>query len=205
MLLTTTTSLGERLAITIAGLYAIVAPTMIFEPARVAFWVLVLNRLNRMVGRLDRLVAHFRAGTLPTKRPSRARHPRPQPTSRRDQPPLRLPRGHAWLVRLIQRTAQFGGPIEALINSPEGAALLAAAPQAGRIFRPLCRMLGIDPPTSIRLPPRPRPKRPRPPKPPRAPDAPMHPISPIGFRPSIFNPSVFNPSVFNFSVTRRRR
>ncbi len=158
-----------------------------------------------MVGRLDRLVAHFRAGTLPTKRPSRARHPRPQPTSRRDQPPLRLPRGHAWLVRLIQRTAQFGGPIEALINSPEGAALLAAAPQAGRIFRPLCRMLGIDPPTSIRLPPRPRPKRPRPPKPPRAPDAPMHPISPIGFRPSIFNPSVFNPSVFNFSVTRRRR
>ncbi len=192
MLLTTTTALGARLAITIAGLYAIVAPKMIFEPARVAFWVLVLNRLNRMVGRLDRLVAHFRAGTLPAKHPSRAGQPRPQ-APRPDQ--LRLPRGHAWLIRLIQRTAQFGGPVEALINSPEGAALLAAAPQAGRIFRPLCRMLGIDPPTSIRLPPRPRPKRPRPPKPPRAPDKPMHPISPIGFRPPIFN----------FSATRRRR
>ena len=50
------------------------------------------------------------------------------------------------------------------------AALLAAAPEAGRILRPLCRLLAITPEGSLALPsaagkaaPRPRPAKPAPP------------------------------------------
>jgi len=50
------------------------------------------------------------------------------------------------------------------------AALLAAAPEAGRILRPLCRLLAITPEGSLALPsaagkpaPKPRPAKPAPP------------------------------------------
>ncbi len=36
--------------------------------------------------------------------------------------------------------------------TPEMAALLAAAPEAGRILRPLCRLLAITPPGALALP-----------------------------------------------------
>jgi hypothetical protein len=45
------------------------------------------------------------------------------------------------------------------------AALIAASPGATRTLRPLCRMLGTELPTVLRLPPRPRPARPRPARP----------------------------------------
>ena len=77
-------------------------------------------------------------------------------------PHFRLPTANAWLVRLVQPTVQFAGQIETIIARPEIQELLAAAPQAGRIFRPLYRMLGIPLPPSLRLPARPR--RPRPAK-----------------------------------------
>jgi hypothetical protein len=63
------------------------------------------------------------------------------------------------------------GNIANLINDPEFLAFLAAAPQAGRILRPMCHMLGItDLDAHIRLPPRPTKPRPatiRAPRPPR--------------------------------------
>ena len=189
MIISTKSPLGGLFAMTIGGIYALVAPWISAQPARAPFWMLILNRLNRMVLRLDRLALRFAAGTLPAPHPSRASQPRKPPAAPVGQQTLpRLSRANAWLVRLVQRTIQFSGQVETLINSPEGAALIAAAPQAGRIFRPLCRMLGIPQPASIRLPPRPRRTRPAPkPKqtahrPTRAPKF-QHPLYPVGFRP----------------------
>ena len=52
-----------------------------------------------------------------------------------------------------------------MLDDPETAAIVAVAPQLGRVLRPLCRMLAVKQPTWLRLPrrraskppPRPRP------------------------------------------------
>ena len=41
--------------------------------------------------------------------------------------------------------AGYGSQLAALLAEPELQALLLAAPAAGRILRPLCRMLGVEP------------------------------------------------------------
>jgi len=90
---------------------------------------------------------------------------------------LRLPRGQAWLIRLLPgEAASYGCQLQALLADPQMAALLAAAPEAGRILRPLCRLLAITPEGSLALPsaagkpaPKPRPAKPvPPPEPPSA-------------------------------------
>ena len=52
-----------------------------------------------------------------------------------------------------------------------GSALLATAPQAGRLLRPLCHALAVDLPACLRRPSRPR-ARPRAPRPAPAPQPP---------------------------------
>jgi hypothetical protein len=44
-----------------------------------------------------------------------------------------------------------------MLDDPEMAALVAGAPQLGRVLRPLCRMLAVKPPAWLRLPRRRRP------------------------------------------------
>ena len=57
--------------------------------------------------------------------------------------PFRLPGRFGWLIRLVPGAAAYGGQVQYLLADPEMAALLADVPQAGRILRPLCRMLAI--------------------------------------------------------------
>lgn len=62
--------------------------------------------------------------------------------------------------------AQAGaGPLAYMLyeQNPEARALVAAAPRAGRLLRPLCRIFGVRVPDWLKLPRRPR--KPRPPKP----------------------------------------
>jgi hypothetical protein len=107
-----------------------------------------------MLARLNSLVTRWRTRRLRS---------RPHGGNTRSAPQARTPGGHAWLIRLVEPTAQFAGQIEALLQDPEITALLQAAPQAGRIFRPLCRMLGIALPAPLRRPPpRIRPRQPKP-------------------------------------------
>ena len=116
------------------------------------------NYLQRKVRRLERLHALFQAGRLPNPRPARPQRPRPQPQS---PPRLRLPSRRAWLIRLVQPMAVYGTQLEVLLTHPDIQALIAATPQAGRILRPIFRMLGIHPmPPLLRLPVRPRPPKP---------------------------------------------
>jgi hypothetical protein len=135
--------------------------------------VLVWFRLRRTLARLDRLVLRWQRGRhQPRRRPRHAKTLPPPVHPAEAWLPRRTPQGDAWLIRLHQPLAQLAPRIEALLADPEIAALCAAAPQAGRLLRPLCRMFGLAPPAHIAAPPRaippPRPRPPRAPPPPFA-------------------------------------
>ncbi len=58
----------------------------------------------------------------------------------------------AWLVRMAGwQAVAFGSQLRAVLETPDMVALLEACPQAGRLLRPICRMLAVK--TSVlRLP-----------------------------------------------------
>ncbi len=165
---------AERFARIIDGLYQAVAARGAKGWLPLPLLLLLWSRLRRLSVRFARLAAQVQAGTLraPRRRPATPRPPRP--------PPRRLPRGFAWLMRPVPEAASAASQLQYLLAEPEMTALIAAAPQAGRLLRPLCRMLGVRPPPSLVLP-RPAPPAaasPRPamsgpaPRPASTPDAP---------------------------------
>ncbi len=108
------------------------------------------TRLRRLLARFAALAAAVEAGrfSVPRRKAAASSRPRPAATA------VRLPGGSGWLLRLAPalETRLGRSQVESLLGDPELGALLAQAPQAGRILRPLCHMLGIEPPTSLRLP-----------------------------------------------------
>ncbi len=140
--------------------------------------------LFRTLGRFYALVERVQAGRYtppgPRAKPATARAPRPEP-------PLthrRLPTGKSWLIPLVPIDAACAGPqLQHFVAGPDMQALIATAPTIGRILRPLARMLGVDLPATLTLPPRPRP--PRPPRTPksREPRLTHRDIYPVGIRP----------------------
>jgi len=128
----------------------------------------LLNYITNTRRRLAALHARFAAGKLPAA-PRRRATPRPaaeRPGSERQAPAI--PPGRVFLHYGL---GAFTGELRDLLNDPEMRALLAAAPQAGRLLRPLWRKLTAEPlPGVLRLPPRPR--KPRPPRPTAARTAP---------------------------------
>ncbi|MCC6719563.1 MAG: hypothetical protein IT555_16905 [Acetobacteraceae bacterium] len=127
-------------------------------------------RIGRMSRRLQTLYSRWQAGTLPRLRPSRAGQS--VTGQSRTDPPARayFPRGHAWLASHADHHVRgHASQLAHLLARPDAEAFLAAVPRAGRILRPLCRMLGIAVPAPIALPPRPRKPRPRPRPAPRQP------------------------------------
>ena len=128
--------------------------------------MLLWTRLARLTARFDALVARLTAG-----RPAAPARQRTRPARKAPAAGLRLPRGQAWLIRLLPgEAASYGCQLQALLADPQMAALLAAAPEAGRILRPLCRLLAITPEGLLALPstagkpaPKPRPAKPAPP------------------------------------------
>ncbi len=121
--------------------------------------VLVWRRLRRYGVRFAGLAARLAAGTLRPPRCRRVAAPAAEtdaaPAPRRVRPAEPLPRGRGWLIRLVPRAAPGASQLRHLLTAPEMAELLAAAPQAGRILRPLCRMLGVALPQFLVLPKRP--------------------------------------------------
>ncbi len=159
-------ALADRFASLVEGLRRVLAArgagAWLAGPLILLLW----SRLRRTAERFARLAAKVHAGKLPPPR-RRLRSPRPvQPQ------PLRLPRGAAWLLRRLPQAAAAASQLQHLLADPAVADLLAAAPQAGRLLRPLCRMLGVRPPPALRLPPPARPAAPsRPACGPRPPSA----------------------------------
>lgn len=107
----------------------------------VAMW----GRIARMGRRLERLVAMWRAGTLPDARAPHARAPRARPATTATTRPC-YPTAPDWLLRTLGHDAAAAGlQLRHLLTDEECVAFLAAVPQAGRILRPLLRMLSRDP------------------------------------------------------------
>ncbi|MCC6717161.1 MAG: hypothetical protein IT555_04695 [Acetobacteraceae bacterium] len=152
------TSLAQALGDAITGICAMIAHFASRGHRDAALLALVHARLVRLVLRFDRLAQRWQANTLPPPRPSRAGQPRPAPAA----PARRMPAGRGWLVALVQPTVRFSGLIQGVLDCPDTRALVEAAPQAGRLLRPLCRALAIDPPAWLRLPGTPEPPPPRP-------------------------------------------
>ncbi len=61
----------------------------------------------------------------------------------------------SWLRGMLGWEAAYGSELQYLLKLPEMHALIRAAPQVGRLLRPLCRMLGVVPDPAI-LPPPPK-------------------------------------------------
>ena len=120
--------------------------------------------IGRTLRRLERLIARWHTNTLPappisTSSVRAPRAPRPAPT----EPNPRLPRGRAWLAAAAgYHTRGHASQLHHLIESPDFKTFLAEAPQAARLLRPLCHILGIAP--HLALPPTPSSQHPRAPR-----------------------------------------
>ena len=138
-------SLSQRLTLVVQALRAAIAAHAARDRATVALAWLVWPYLNRLAARFTALAARVSAGkgvVAPTTR-LRAAAEGPHLQVPRPRPPG-LPQGFAWLARLAPSILPLRSQVCHLLGDPELAALLAATPQAGRILRPLCRMLGIE-------------------------------------------------------------
>ena len=150
------------------ALEAAIAPHIGRMSLRAPMLHLLCAYLLRTVERLTALHARWESGTLPRPRPARARPARPHQAANRP----RLPATPAWIVHAVGfRAANFASQLTHLLARPDLAEFLAAAPQAGRLLRPIARMLGTQLPPALTLPP-------RPPRPRRAKPAPLAPAPP---------------------------
>jgi hypothetical protein len=126
----------------LTGLQAAIAVVAARERALTVLLVAVWGRIGRISTRLERLIALWRAGMLPAPRIRRGR----VPGTSASKPVSAFPPTPAWLVAAVREAAPFGARLENLLSEAECEAFLAAAPQARRLLRPLCRMLGIGVP-----------------------------------------------------------
>ncbi|MBV8521933.1 MAG: hypothetical protein JOY71_07390 [Acetobacteraceae bacterium] len=140
------TSLSHRLGLTLAGLCEAIAARMAKEKDRtnVPLLFLAWTRLRHLAVRFEKLLADLRAGRLAAARARGTAENLPRLANLPGlPPPFRAPRESGWLLRLAPESAAFAGQVEYLLADPEMKALLAGSAQAGRILRPLYRMLGI--------------------------------------------------------------
>jgi hypothetical protein len=126
---------ARRFGLIMAALAAIVARRFLREPRFAALIVPLWTRLTRAARRFERLMARLAAGR--PARPRRPGHGGPHTSAA-------LPTGRFWLIRALgHEAAACASQLEALLAEPAAAELLALAPAAGRILRPIARMLAI--------------------------------------------------------------
>ena len=134
--------LSRRLAQIIEGLCGALAARMAKDRNAAPVLFVVWTRLRRLA-RFEKLVADIRAGRGPAVRDRL--ESLPQLPGLLGSPPPPLPREFGWLLRVAPESVAYAGQVEYLLADPEMKALLAGSPQARRLLRPLCRMLGIRP------------------------------------------------------------
>ena len=141
-----------------ARLTSILTPLLLLINARGpllgAYFLPLHARIARAYRRLTLLLARLAAG-------HRARPHTPRPGTKGGPPAIRFPGHYAWLVGTLgHHAAGYASQLQFLLHDPATQATLAAAPPealraAGRTLRPLCRLLGVDLPATLRLPPKP--------------------------------------------------
>jgi hypothetical protein len=119
--------------------------------------LLIWNRLTRLAKRFASLVERVQAGTLDDPAPARSQAALAPPAVTPDRPSAApqevLPHHFRWLVNMVPEAEAIGADLCWLLQKLEVEELVFAAPrQAGRILRPLCKMLGVEPPSALQLP-----------------------------------------------------
>jgi hypothetical protein len=137
------------------------------DRARVPFLVTLHAYIGRFAARLERLLERWQAGTLPRPRARPRPEAAPDAEAKPRAPAIRFPPANGWLTRMLPQLHTSGGELIHLLNRPEMAEFLEAVPQARRLLRPICRMLGLRP-IHMAVLARPAPRRPTPPSPPPA-------------------------------------
>jgi hypothetical protein len=122
-----------------------------------AMVVLIWNRLTRLAKRFARLVERVQAGTLDDPAPARSQAAPAPPAAAPDRPSAApqevLPHHFRWLVNMVPEAERLAADLCWQLQRAEMWELVFAAPrQAGRILRPLCKMLGVDPPSMLQPP-----------------------------------------------------
>jgi hypothetical protein len=164
------TTLAQRYAYGFNGLCGAIAQRASENRALTAVLMLLYSRLRKTLVRLDRLAVRWQAGEEMRPRAGKPRAKSTEPKA----PVLRLPTRQMWLTKILQPVAwqilQWSSAVTQLLDDPEVKALVAAAPQAGRLLRPLCRLFEMTVPDYLRLPraPKASPKRIRKPRAPKA-------------------------------------
>ena len=168
---------AERLAALLLSLVRAVDSRRLTGRLATPLFILIFNRIRGIKQIFGRLAVRIAAGRFSarcvTERP-RAEQPRAEPRPRSKNP---LPRGVAWLIKLVPEAAAHASRLRSLLADPEMLALLAAAPAPmRRPLRSLCHMLGVEPPPMLAPLPRARPQTPAPkiarPRAPRRPEKP---------------------------------
>ena len=130
--------LARRFAWIMAGLGALIARRFLKIPHLSRFTVQLWNYLNRATRRFYRAL---------TRKPAKVRATRVQGdrTDVERVRPVALPSGRGWIVReLGWEAAAYLGAMEVLLAEVATRAALTEKPRAGRILRPICRMLGVS-------------------------------------------------------------
>ena len=167
----------ERFNSLIEGLFSDVVTKLTHNcaewPLNKPLITLIWRRLHRMSRRFAAILARLHAGALPeaTTPPAPASAPddpaadpaadpvsppRPAAAPRPPGPSQRL----GWVIHAVSYFVLMRHyELQELLEDPETEALVARAPELGRILRPLCRMLNVKPLPWLALPRRPRPRR----------------------------------------------
>ena len=112
--------------------------------------VILYRRIGLVAGRIERMLARFRAGRLWRVVERERAQGRCGRLAGRGPA---LPRRFGWLVQAGgHRAAGFGAQLRAVLAAPEMVELLAASPQAARLLRPLCRALAVELPGCVAQP-----------------------------------------------------
>ncbi len=138
--------LAERLGPILLHLRRAAADRSVKYWAYVPLGLLFAAYLSSVMRRVESLVARHRAGRL-RARPHRARTVQPREEIARAAPKRRLPARFGWVVEWLgHHAAGCAAQLRHMLtHDPDLVALLDAGPQAGRVLRPLCRMLGMEP------------------------------------------------------------
>ena len=128
--------LARRVGLILAALAALVARRLLHHPRLSALIIPLWTRLNRAARRFERLMARLAAGRLSKPRQSGRHGPHRSAET--------LPTGRGWLVAALgSEAAAYAFQLQTLLAEPAAVELLALAPTAQRIIRPLTRMLAI--------------------------------------------------------------
>jgi hypothetical protein len=125
-----------------------------------ALLLLLWNRITRLARRFASVAGRVRSGKLAEPAPAQSREAavteEAAPERPRVAPAERLSRRFGWLVHMLPEAGRFGADLCSMLQRVEMEELIFASPQVGRILRPLCRMLGVEPTAALRWSPLPK-------------------------------------------------